>query len=40
MDVKWEVWGVVGVIALQSIFIWLVYYMAADICRIYFMTLP
>jgi len=37
MNLNWEVWGVVVVIAIQSIFIWLVYYMVADISRIYLM---
>jgi hypothetical protein len=35
MHLKWEVWGVVGVIALQSLFIWLVYRLASETFRIY-----
>ncbi len=40
MNLKWEIWGVVGIIAIQSFFIWLVYCMSSEVCKIYFLQMP
>ena len=40
MNTRWEIWGVVGVIAAQSVIIWLVYYIAIEITRIYLLKVP
>ena len=40
MHTGWEVWGIVGVIAFQSVFIWQVYRLASQVCMIYLLQFP
>lgn len=40
MHLRWEVWGIVGVIGAQTVCIWFVFRLAAEIARIYWMSYP
>jgi hypothetical protein len=40
MHLRWEVYGVIGVITIQTVFVWLTYCMASGLCQIYFLKVP